>query len=56
MPHKEKDLNIIILQTHTNATQVQTDIKTVFEQNIEKAQVDFQKSASSDLIVLVKVI
>ena len=31
MPHKEKDLNITILETYTNATQdqVQMDIKTV---------------------------
>ena len=32
MPHKEKDLNITILETYTNATQdqVQMDIKTVW--------------------------
>jgi len=46
---KEKDLDVAILQMHTDDTHLQKDIKTV-RTNAASAQVDFQKSPSSNLI------
>lgn len=49
MPRKEKDLDVSILQTYTDATHLQTDKKTI-QTNVAKARVDFLKSPSSNLI------
>ena len=49
MLSKEKDLDVAILQMHTDNTHLQKDIKTV-QTNAASAQVDFQKSHSSNLI------
>lgn len=49
MLHKEKNLDIAILQMHMDDTHLQKDIKTV-QTNAASAQVDFQKSPSSNLI------
>ena len=42
-------MDIAILQMHTDDTHLQKDIKTV-QTNAASAQVDFQKSPSSNLI------
>ena len=49
MLHKEKDLDVAILQMHMDNTYFQKDIKNV-QTNAASAQVDFQKSHSSNLI------
>ena len=49
MLRKEKDLDVLILQMHTDSTHLQKDIKTV-QTNAVAARVDFQKSHSSSLI------
>lgn len=49
MLRKEKDLDVAILQMHTDNTHLQKDIKTV-QTNAASAQVDFQESHSSNLI------
>ena len=49
MLRKEKDLDVTIPQMHTDSTHLQKDIKTV-QTNAASAQVDFQKSHSSNLI------
>ena len=49
MLRKEKDLDVAILQMHTDNTHLQKDIKIV-QTNAASAQVDFQKSHSSNLI------
>lgn len=49
MLRKETDLDVAILQMHTDNTHLQKDIKTV-QTNAASAQVDFQKSHSSNLI------
>lgn len=49
MLRKETDLDVAILQMHTDNTHLQKDIKTV-QTNAASAQVDFQKSHLSNLI------
>lgn len=41
MLRKEKDLDVAILQMHTDNTNLQKDIKTI-QTNAASAQVDFQ--------------